>query len=316
MEKLILPLTNDQEKLLFYYSPYNFIRDINPGIQINFIKEKISNFTNGNEHTHLVFRSIIKGVEFSFLYQYLEWDTEFFRRKCYKLILVLYTHFDIAGLTEAINSFRNHLIKNEKVYIFSDIPSEDTRLIQGLGLAGFKMVETRLHYFKDAVKPYEEERYLVRHANKSDLKNIIEVARNSINEYDRIHADVDFSRELANRYLGTYAESAFNGYCDAILVPAEDGVNVNSFLAIKHLNEDAAFVNEKLIRVALTAVGLANKGWHKKLLSETIYYARDNRANFVLMTTQATNRAVIKNAENLGFNLGSTSHIFSFSHNV
>ena len=75
-------------------------------------------------------------------------------------------------------------------------------------------------------------------------------------------------------------------------------------------------MNEKLFRVALTAVGLANKGWHKKLLSETIYYARDNGASFVLMTTQATNRAVIKNAENLGFNLGSTSHIFSFSHNV
>ena len=316
MEKLINQITKEQEQTLFYYSPYNFISDIKPGIQLDLIKEKILNFINDNKQTHFTFRSTKNEVEFIFLYQYLDWDTDFFGRKCYKLYTILYNHFDIAALTEAINSFRNHLVNKEKVYIFSDIPSEDTRLIQCLGLAGFKLVESRLHYYKDASKPYAAERYLVRIANKGDLRNIIEAATNSRNEYDRIHADIDFSNELADKYLGTYAESAFNGFCDAVIVPAEDGVNVNSFLAIKHLKDDAAHLSITSIRVALTAVGASNKGWHKKLLSETIYYAKDHGAKYVLMTTQATNRAVIKNAENLGFNLGSTSHIFSFSHNL
>lgn len=313
MEKLIKQLIKEQEQILFYYSPYNFIRDINPEIQLNLIKEKILNFTNDNKNTHFIFRTKNKDVEFIFLYQFLKWDTEFFGRKCYKLYLVLYSHFDYAALTAAINAFRNLLIKRDKAYIFSDIPSEDTRVIQCLGLAGFKLVETRLHYYKDAFTKYESEHYYVRDANKYDLKNIIEVARNSRNEYDRIHADIDFSQELADKYLGTYAESAFNGYCDAILVPAEEGVNVNSFIALNHLQEDAAFLHCKFIRIALTAVGPGNKGWHKKLLSETIYYAKNKDATYVFMTTQATNRAVIKNAEKLNFKLGRTSHIFSFS---
>lgn len=314
MEKLIKQLFKEQEQVLFYYSPYSFIREINPEIQLNLIKEKILKFTTDNKNTHFTFSTKNNDIEFIFFYEFLKWDTEFFGRKCYKIYLVLYTHFDAAAFTDAINAFRIHLTKTgEHTYIFSDIPSEDTRFIQCLGSAGFKLVETRLHYFKDALTQYKSERYDVRNANKKDLANIIEVARNSRNKYDRIHADLNFSQELADNYLGTYAESAFNGYCDAVLVPAEEGVNVNSFLAIKYVKEDAAFLNTKFIRVALTAVGPTNKGWHKKLLSETIYYARNMDAQYVLMTTQSTNKAVIKNAENLHFNLGSTTHIFSFS---
>jgi dTDP-4-amino-4,6-dideoxy-D-galactose acyltransferase len=210
-------------------------------------------------------------------------------------------------------SFREHLLKQEDVYIFIDIPSEDIFLIQCLGMAGFKMAETRLHFFKDNVLKYNGERYQVRKATIQDLTEIVEVAKKSRNDYDRVHADFGFSTVVADEYLGVYAGSAVKGYCDAVLVPAEAGLPTDAFLALSEIKEEDAILTSRLFRIVLTAVGPANKGWHIKLVSETIHYAKELGASHVLMTTQSTNRAVFRTSEKLGFKLGGTTHIFSYS---
>jgi dTDP-4-amino-4,6-dideoxy-D-galactose acyltransferase len=46
-------------------------------------------------------------------------------------------------------------------------------------------------------------------------------------------------------------------------------------------------------------------------MAETSHRFRDLAVDIAVMTTQATNRAVIHNSERLGYRLGRTTHIFA-----
>ena len=59
----------------------------------------------------------------------------------------------------------------------------------------------------------------------------------------------------------------------------------------------------------LTAVGPVNRGWHAKLVAEIVRRTARLHLPYVLMTTQATNRAVFRTCEKLGFRLGATTHV-------
>jgi dTDP-4-amino-4,6-dideoxy-D-galactose acyltransferase len=65
--------------------------------------------------------------------------------------------------------------------------------------------------------------------------------------------------------------------------------------------------------VLLTAVGPANRGWHLKLMAETLHRARALGHEAVLMTTQPTNQAVLRTTEKLGFRLGGAAHVLACS---
>lgn len=312
MEEGLSKLLAKRKKVLGFYSPYNFLKEMDVRAQFNlFIKNRIADF--GQKADSFTYYFNQAEGEVVFLYEHLKWDSDFLSRKCFKLFTVLYDKEDVQTLTAAITSFKDHLVQDGFSYGFIDIPAEDIFLIQCLTRTGFQLVETRLHFFKDNLTSYQEERFPVRKAMKEDIEAVAEVSRSSRNEYDRLHADFNFPDELADEYLGVYAKAAVNGFCDMVLVPAEAGLPVASFLAISHVKEDAGKLNTRLVRIVLTAVGPANKGWHRKLVSETVHYAKNMGAAYVLMTTQATNRAVFRTCEKLGFKLGGTSNILSFS---
>ena len=96
-----------------------------------------------------------------------------------------------------------------------------------------------------------------------------------------------------------------------VLVPDLPGQVPDSFLAISDLAADARAFGVGLSRVLLTAVGPANRGWHVKLLAETVRRAQAAGHEAVLMTTQATNHAVFRTCEKLGFRLGAISHVLA-----
>lgn len=302
-------LLSKREQVLRFYSPYSSLKEINQCEPLDlFIKNRISKLNQSADS----FSICLEGYEFIFLYEYLKWDSEFLKRKCFKLFTVLFECSQVEILESAIHKFRAHLIKAGFRYGFIDIPAEDIILLQSLTKSGFYLVETRLHFFKDNLQDFNKERYPVRKATEEDLNAIVEVAKTSRNAYDRLHADYNFPNELADEYLGIYAKAAVNGFCDTVLIPDEKELPVASFLAISHMKEDSDMLKTKLARIVITAVGSANKGWHKKLVSEAVHYAKDLGASHVLMTTQATNRAVFRTCEKLGFKLGNTSHILSF----
>jgi dTDP-4-amino-4,6-dideoxy-D-galactose acyltransferase len=245
-----------------------------------------------------------------FLISYLPWDSDYFNVASYRFFTILFEHTDFEALTDAIREFKE-IFFNQPKYIFIEIPSEDILLIQALNFLQFKLIETRLTYYRGELNNYENKRFTVREAQITDIENLKKVAYENRNIYDRFHADYYFNNAVADNYLATYVEEATKGFTDLVLVPYEEDTPSDAFIALSFLKKDAELLNCQLCRIVLTAVAPTCQGWHYKLVSEATYKAKSINARYMLMTTQSTNRAVIKNCEKLGYNLGATTHILS-----
>jgi dTDP-4-amino-4,6-dideoxy-D-galactose acyltransferase len=305
-------LLDFRKSQLVYYSPYVFAKEVSLAEQYEeVLAPKISQY--GTEGSKLSWEVSIQGENFVFLYEYLPWDSHYFSRTCYRLFTVLYRHENAPALIEAIQAFRKELLGEGNCYCTVEIPAEDIFLIQCLNVAGFKMVETRLHYYKTDLQNFAGERFAVRTASPEDIPVLSKVAATCRNSFDRLHADYAFSDQEADKYLATYAASAVNGYCDQVLVPDQKGLPVSSFIAINLTT--AVFSKETLTfaKIGLAAVGEENRGWLVKLLSEAIRFARDNRADYIIYPTQATNKAAIRTCEKLNFQFGQAYHLLAFS---
>jgi dTDP-4-amino-4,6-dideoxy-D-galactose acyltransferase len=66
-------------------------------------------------------------------------------------------------------------------------------------------------------------------------------------------------------------------------------------------------------RIVLVAVDPDRQGWHLRLLAEATRLFTDRSVKVAHMTTQATNRAVIRNCEKLGYRYGKATHIMARS---
>ncbi|MCB2379715.1 hypothetical protein LGH70_19120 [Hymenobacter sp. BT635] len=298
---------------LFFYSPYNFLRKLNVETQQRLFGTGMAE-QYAADASHRIFEFEQAGTIVQFLYAYLPWDSDFFKSAVYKVFTMLFADDTSAQvLAAAGKAFRQQLQQEGATYCFAELPAEDTRVAQALGSAGWRMVETRLLFFHDAVATFEQPRYPVRLARKEEAPAIGRISAAARNEYDRFHADRWFAGDTGDQFLARYASAAVEGYCDAVLVPAEDNLPVDSFLAISDLQAHGASLGTGFSRVVLTAVGPANRGWHLKLVSETVQRAQQQGAEYVLMTTQATNRAVFRTCEKLGFKLGGSSHVLAWS---
>ena len=227
---------------------------------------------------------------------------------------VLYDHNNIAILEKAIKHFLQKLLTSPNMYLFTNIPSEDINLIQALGSNSFKLIETRLAYYNNDFSSFNKERYKVRAAEKTDIPNLMGVAREMRNNYDRFHADKIFSSDVADGFLAKYVEESVKGYTDVTLVPAEENTPSDSFITANYLKSEWLTFGINISKMVLSAVsGKTNKGWHRKLMSEMTYHLRDQGAEYIFYTTQSTNRAVIHNLESLDYKYGSSIHVFSIN---
>jgi dTDP-4-amino-4,6-dideoxy-D-galactose acyltransferase len=300
---------------LFFYSPYNFLRQLAVETQQAMFGTGLAS-DYASKVNHHVFEFQQGAAQVQFLYAFLPWDSDFFGGPVYKLFTILFTDDTPSDVLAAAGSaFRKMLGQQDATYCFAELPAEDTRVAQALGDAGWRLVETRLTYFRDELLAFDQPRYPVRYARTTEATAVGQVSAAARNEYDRFHADQWFSPDdKGDRFLARYAAAAVEGYCDAVLVPAEPGLPLDSFLAISDLREHAISLGAGFSRVVLTAVGPMNRGWHLKLVSETVHRAREQGAEYVLMTTQATNRAVFRTCEKLNFKVGGCSHVLACSH--
>lgn len=310
MEGVNPVLLAQRASALPFYSPYISLRSLIPAERQQELSGvgKVSRFVDESAHN-----KVFTHVSGQLLFMDLPWDTQFFAVPTYRLLTGLFPDkcppVDRVGIMKA---FEKHLAASGPYYCFSEVPSEDSMLLQTLTASGWRLVETRLLFYRDNLESFDQERYPVRLAKPEEEAQIARISAENRNNYDRFHADPWFGAERADAFLARYAGAAVRGYCDAVLVPDEPGLPVQSFLAISDLQEDSAAIGIGLSRVVLTAVGPQNRGWHLKLVSETVHRAREKGDQAVLMTTQATNRAVFRTCEKLGFKLGGSSHILSF----
>ena len=296
---------------LVYQSPYFFLRSLPATARPEqFGAEAIQVFGRRAGECIVEFGSMEAPGQW--LLSQLQWDSEYFGTLTYRLATGLFTNRSTpVELAAAAEHLRRQLAEKGAFYAFCIVPAEDLRVLQALTGGGWQLVETRLHYYHDQVAGFDYPRHAVRRATPAEAAQVGEVSAAAHNLFDRYHADPWFEPAVADAYLARYAEAAVGGLADAVLVPAAPGLPLDSFLAISDLRADAAALGVGLSRVLLTAVGPQNRSWHVKLVAETVHRARELGHQYVLMTTQATNGAVFRTCEKLGFKLGATSHVLA-----
>lgn len=317
LNQIDIDLVKYRKEKLQHYSPYNFLRAISiakqwESVVLPMLKEFEQRFDSENRNIHQIITVEFEGEKHQFLLKYLTWDSNFFGMQSYKLITVLYAHNNFNVLAKAVEKFKTEFLeKHKNCYLFTEMPAEDIFLIQALTQNSFRLVESRVNYYKDNISNFEHERYSVTHATETHIQNLRKVAKEAINNYDRVHADIRFSEEQAANYLAIYAENAVKGLAETVLIPDEIGVPNDAFLAIGLQKSDAKALETPFARILLTAALPTCKGWHYKLMAETIQYAKKNNIEYVLMTTQVSNKAVFRNAFKLDFEIGNITHIFA-----
>lgn len=253
------------------------------------------------------------GASGQWLLQQLAWDSDYFGTPTYRLFTGLFGEAAApAELAAAAAQLREQLAQRGAYYAFSVVPAEDTALLQALTGGGWHLVETRLNFYCPVAAATLPAPVAVRLAQPAEAAHIGAISAAARNDYDRFHADPWFGTAQADAFLARYAEATVAGtYADAVLVPDEAGLPVDSFLAIGDTPATPDLPGSGASRVLLTAVGPHNKGWHLKLVAETVRRAAAHHLPYVLMTTQATNKAVFRTCEKLGFRLGSTTHVLA-----
>lgn len=309
-------VTTARAETLAYYSPYYFLRKLAAERQQElFGVGAAARWGQGAGAETLRYQSSVATETVHWLLQRLAWDSNYFGTPTYRLFTGLFLpQISASELVRAAEGLRQQLAaRHAAFYAFSVVPTEDVQLLQALTGAGWRLVETRLTYYCDELAAFDYARYPVRAAEVGEAGHIGRVAAAARNVYDRFHADAWFGEVRADAYLARYAANTVAaGLATTVLVPNEAGLPIDSFLAISDLAEDTVALGRRLSRVLLTAVGPANQGWHVRLVAETLHRARALNHEAVLMTTQATNHAVLRTCEKLGFRLGATSHVLAY----
>ena len=291
-------------------SPYHFLRELAIAPQQErFGTGAALRFATESQGEIL---SMASGIG-QWLLQSLPWDSAYFNTPTYRLFTGLFgADAKPAQLKASAAVLCQQLAAKGSFYAFSVVPAEDVVLLQALTGAGWQLVETRLNFYCPTAAATLPAPASVRLARPEEAAAIGQVAAAARNNYDRFHADPWFGQERADAFLAQYAASAVVGAtADAVLLPNEPGLPVDSFLAISDTPAAPDLPGSGFSRVLLTAVGARNRGWHLKLVAETIRRAAKLGFPTVLMTTQATNGAVFRTCEKLGFRLGSTSHVLA-----
>lgn len=253
------------------------------------------------------------GAAGQWLLQGLPWDSRYFGTPTYRLFTGLFAAGTLsAALQDAAVCLRQELARRGPFYAFTLVPAEDIELLQALTGGGWRLIETRLNYYCDPREATLPPLAAVRLARLDEAAHIGRVSAAARNPYDRFHADPWFGAQRADEFLGRFAEATVDGtYADGVLVPNEHGLPVDSFMAFSDVQADAEAMGMGFTRMVLTAVGPANRGWHYRLVAETIRRAAALNHAYALMNTQSTNRAVFRTCEKVGLRVGSSTHVLA-----
>lgn len=302
-------LTAADRARLEHYSPVSFLRACRPALAA-IEEERLAALAERGEIASC-------GSQARILYRNLAWDTEYFGVPTYRIEFASCEEaFGEPALAKVAQALREALgeiaTRHPRALAFTEVPTEDLLAVQALSLAGFRLVETRLTYFRDDVQKYgSEARYPVRRATEADVPGLMAVARTMRNAFDRYHADLAFEPAVADEYLATYVRNSVAGFADVVIVPDLPGREPGAFLTGDYDDVHAAAANRRLARMVLSAVSTERRGWYLKLISELAHLFREEGVRTAYMTTQAANHAVIRVWENCGFRFGRSTHVWS-----
>ena len=302
----MIELDARQRERALFYSPLSFIRGEETRLTDHFLAGLNTALTNGQLVQH--------GERARIYLRHLPWDSDYFGCPTYRLEFADWDALvaDVpAALAEVLQKIRAELAaRHGRYYLFGDVPAEDILLMQAAGMAGMRLVETKATYFHDNLTAFSwPERFATRHATAADIPDLRRVAMETRNYFDRYHADPFYTLEGADKYLGTYVENSVKGFADFVAVPALKPPG--AFFTADLIPPAKSALGKMLGHIALVAVEPARRGWHLKLMVEVSYQFAAAGVAVAYMSTQITNRAVIRNCEKLGYRYGRASHILA-----
>jgi hypothetical protein len=243
----------------------------------------------------------------------LNWDSEFFGYQIARLNAIFSrskaTETSPCDFTAAVAALVAAASERGIRYLYAPTFPENLALIRGLSNNGFSLIETRLLYHMPLAEYSYPNRYPVRHAQPADLPILRKTARESVNKYDRFHADPFILPDQADHLMEEWITASIKrNFADVTLVP--DVEKPEAFTTVRYHREQWPAWGYKVAQTVLSAVAPPCRGWHKKLVSETNYHLKEMGVDHSVLPTQITNRAVIHNLEQLGFHYGRSEHIF------
>lgn len=248
------------------------------------------------------------------LLERLPWDSEFFSRGIARLNAVVRPmaapslRADVTLDAAAISATLLIAAEQGISYVFSTANAVDLPSIRALSATGFELIETRCHYHMPLKGP-PEQRHATRLATAEDVPSLARAAREMINHYDRFHADPEIPAQDADRLMEQWVRaSILDGFADATLVP--DVPSPEAFCTAKYHQQHWSGWNLKLAQPVLSAVSPRHKGWYVRIISELNEHLRQTGAEHSFLITQATNNAVIRCWEKLGYQFGKCEHVF------
>ncbi|MDZ7593973.1 MAG: hypothetical protein U0932_04915 [Thiobacillus sp.] len=298
-------LTLLQERA-YHYSPLGFLRGSEHVLAESFLDDLQESETAGGLQRI--------GTRSRLWLRYLKWDSDYFCCPTYRLE---FSDWDadvaapVESLAHVLTELRSELERrHDSYYLFTELPSEDVVMLQAVGLAGWRLIETRLTYFRNLLERADKEHHpAVMVAKKSDIPNLRKVAMGARNEYDRFHADPFFTKAVADVFLAEYVEQCVRGMTDIVLVPADDTTPPDAFICGSLSDKSIAGI--RVGKLVLTAVAKSRKGWYRHLNMALLDWMQTAGMSYCINTTQSTNRAVIHVCEQLGYQYGRASHVFA-----
>jgi dTDP-4-amino-4,6-dideoxy-D-galactose acyltransferase len=313
----LVPLRGDEDRIRsalaanLPWSPVDFVRSVSPEGDRALTAEQLTHPVAEANDLRFLYRDH-DGAELAVLAEKLAWDSEFFGYGIGKISGVYplsapfhRPHGDFTdGLREVVREARDRDI----VYLFAQVDPRDLATLRALGNLGFSLIETRAFYHM-SLKDYSyEERYAVRAASRDDVESLGKASRESVNLYDRFHADPFVRPEDADRLMYKWVEaSVLERFADVTIVP--DVPNPGAFCTVKYHKDKWATWGVNLAQPVFSAVSPEFRGWYKKIISEINYHLLDLGAEHSYLCTQVTNKAVIYVWESLGYRFGRSEHV-------
>lgn len=306
-----MALNANRERLPFY-SPVSFLRDkfVQSGERV--AEELKQSIASGACQR---FSNPAVAGDCEIIYRYLSWDSDYFGAPTYRVEWIAAPDGlpEEARLIALIRAFIAQLeTQHSSYYVFSEAPSEDIQVLRALTGAGIRLIETRLTYYHPNIAQFAfKKRFAVRLATVADREPLKQAARAARNVFDRFHADPFFPTPVADEFLATYISNSLEGYADIVLVPDVSERPAGGFLTANYCPDWSDFLHLKLARMVLSAVTPEFSGWYTRLIAEMSYLFQDQGVECAFMTTQSTNRAVVRVWEKLGYSLGRSTHVLA-----
>ena len=288
-----------------FYSPYSFLGK-HESCAIHFLRSIEEDLSLGDAE----YFDAGNGI---FIYfRNLNWDTKFFGIPTFRVDYTAFPYNNIFYSDQrAFIKLREYFSSiYPEYYLFAEVPVEDTAVISGMSSAGWRLIETRITCYRNDLQKFDySTRSVVRNATEADIPELRRVAIEAVNFYDRFHADEFFTRNEADEFLATFIENSVRGFADEVIVPGNGPAN--AFLTGNYLTTPSFLSGIKMGKMVLSAVSSARRGWYVRLIAELSFKFKELGLDTAFMTTQATNRAVLKVWLRHGYRFGRCTHIFS-----